>query len=159
MEFRIASSYPHQPLISALTTFYTLLLDLRYIPASVLRLPSTETGFHPPRSINHRAAFRHGFSIEAVNLAYQLPYLINDDYKIYGETTSLYYLIKSGEQIPEDNDEYNPQEQEAGEDSWEFAKDPTFQDRDDLFTNCNALVLTRGNVYGTELIYDLDKRM
>ncbi|KAH8807975.1 hypothetical protein F5884DRAFT_790612 [Xylogone sp. PMI_703] len=33
-----------------------------------------------------------------------------------------------------------------------------FQERDDLFKDRNALMLTRGHVYGTELIYDLDRR-
>ena len=41
---------------------------------------------------------------------------------------------------------------------WEYARDPTFQERDDMWTGSNILVLTRGHVYGTELLYDVDKR-
>ncbi|RFU26719.1 hypothetical protein B7463_g9607, partial [Scytalidium lignicola] len=157
MEFTLSPTYPHQPLISALTTFYTLLVDLCYIPASCLSLPLVKTGSHPPRSINHRAASRHGFSNEVIDLTYRIPYLTDDDYKIHGETNPLCYLVPPGKQIPGDEDEYNPLEQEEGEEQWEYAKDPTYQERDDLFKNRNALVLTRGNAYGTELIYDLDK--
>lgn len=61
------------------------------------------------------------------------------------------------QQIPAEDDDYTPREEEAGEEPWEYAKDPTYQERDDLFTDRHAFVLTRGNVYGTELIYDLIK--
>jgi hypothetical protein len=65
---------PHTPLISALTTFYTLLVDLRYIPASTLIRPSPQTQRHPRNSINRAAVAQNGFSDAAVELAYQIPY-------------------------------------------------------------------------------------
>jgi hypothetical protein len=43
-------------------------------------------------------------------------------------------------------------------DEWEFARDPTYQERDDMWTGSNILVLTRGHLYGTELLYDIDNR-
>lgn len=72
--------------------------------------------------------------------------MTNEDIKINYETTALSYLMRPGDE-------------RLDEDIWDFARDPTFQDRHDLWTGNDVLVLTRGNLYGMELIYDLDKRM
>ncbi|EFX06186.1 hypothetical protein CMQ_6507 [Grosmannia clavigera kw1407] len=55
---------------------------------------------------------------------------------------------------PEDVDD----PQGEGADPWEYAHDPTFVENDNFWTRNKALLLTRGWVYGTHLIYDLDKR-
>ncbi|PTU19276.1 hypothetical protein P175DRAFT_0502801 [Aspergillus ochraceoroseus IBT 24754] len=149
---------PHNPLISALTTLYTLLVDLRYIPASTLVLPSSQTRRHPRNCINRSAAAQNGFSEEVIELAYQIPYIADEDYQVNYDTQPLCYLARVPEVSGEDNDKNNEPEEIEGEDAWEFARDPTFQDRLDLWTGHNILVLTRGGLYGVELIYDLDKQ-
>ncbi|KAF7128361.1 hypothetical protein CNMCM5793_003091 [Aspergillus hiratsukae] len=147
---------PHIPLISALTTFYTLLVDLRYVHPSWLIVPSAETGRHPPNSINEVAARQNGFNDSIIDLAYRIPYITDDDVHLHSETVPLRYLTRvKGEIQPLETDE------ERDEDlahEWEYARDPTFQERDDMWTGSNILVLTRGHVYGTELLYDVDKQ-
>ncbi|RFU33306.1 hypothetical protein B7463_g3025, partial [Scytalidium lignicola] len=157
----VISTNPHTPLISALTTFYTLLTDLCYVSPSDLVLPSITTRRHPPNTINRAAALRHGFSNAAVDLAYQIPYITSDSYEFDGSTVCLCYIIPPGKEIvpthgivPDDGIE----EDEVGEEPWDFARDPTYQERNDIFTGHNALMLTRGLLYGKELVYDLDKR-
>ncbi|OKL56819.1 hypothetical protein UA08_07964 [Talaromyces atroroseus] len=128
----------HNPLISALTTFYTLLVDLRYIPASTLILPSPQTQRHPRNSINHHAAAQNGFSKAAVQLACRLPYVTDEDYRLNYDTRSLCYLARvpnaSGGNHDDDEAEAEAEVEGEGEDAWEFARDPTFQDRSDLWT-------------------------
>lgn len=148
---------PHAPLISALTTFYSLLIDLRYLPASSLVLPPSQTRRYPHNSINREAATRNGFSDAAIELAYQIRYVTDTDYHLNYETRPLCYLAR----MPGTTSEWEKEtelEEGEGEDPWEYARDPTYQERDDLWTGSNALVLTQGAVYGKELIYDLDAR-
>ncbi|KAL6237123.1 hypothetical protein BDW75DRAFT_204737 [Aspergillus navahoensis] len=148
---------PHAPLISSLTTLYTLLVDLHYIPSSALIIPSP---CHPRNSINRIAATQNGFSEAAVDLAYQIPYITDDSYRLNYETRPLCYLARLPEAGEAQGQEKNDRELQdgEGEDEWEFARDPTFQERDDLWTGCDVLVLTRGDLYGRELIYDLEKK-
>ncbi|KAL3472713.1 hypothetical protein BJX99DRAFT_262031 [Aspergillus californicus] len=140
---------PHAPLVSSLTTLYTLLVDLHYVPSSALIIPSPR---HPRNCINRIAATQNGFSEAAVDLAYQIPYITDDSYRLNYETRPLCYLAR----LPEAGD--RELQDGEGEDAWEFARDPTFQERDDLWTGCDILVLTRGDLYGRELIYNLEKK-
>lgn len=146
----------HHAIISALSTFYTLLIDLRYFPASTLVLPSSQTGRHPRNSINNRAATLNGFSDAAIDLAYQIPYLTDEDIRLHYDTNAHCYLAHMPDTAAW-GDEVEPEEGE-GDDQWSFARDPTYQERDDLWMGRNVLVLTRGLLYGFELIYDLDSR-
>lgn len=83
----------HNALISALTTFYTLLVDLRYIPSSALIVPSSQTRRHPQNSINCRAAAQNGFSEAVIDLAYQIPCITDDYYRAYCETPFLLFFL------------------------------------------------------------------
>ena len=100
---------------------------------------------------------RHGFGDEAVELAYQMPYVTEVDYMLNYETGPLCYLIRAEEEIAQG--EYDEKVEEEGEFEWDFAKDPTYQERDDHHIGRKVLVLTRGNVHGFELIYDLERSM
>lgn len=150
----------HHPLISALTTFYNLLVDLRYIPASNLVHPP-QSRRYPITSINRNAARDNGFSDAAIELAYQIPYITDEDYKIHYETHPLCYLthvpdaLEYGEELKDEPEESLTSQ---GEFAWEFARDPPWQERDDLWIGRDVLVLTQGALYGTELIYDLSNR-
>ncbi|KAF7114203.1 hypothetical protein CNMCM5793_007781 [Aspergillus hiratsukae] len=75
-----------------------------------------------------------------------LPEIPEDVWTLYGERGE----IRTPE-TDEERDEDLP-------DEWEYARDPTFQERDDMWTGSNILVLTRGLVYGTELLYDVDNQ-
>ncbi|KAF7136771.1 hypothetical protein CNMCM5793_006240 [Aspergillus hiratsukae] len=85
---------PHKPLISALTTFYTLLVNLCYVHPSWLIVPSAETGRHPPNLINEVAARQNGFSDPIIDLAYRIPYITDDDVHLHSETVPLCYLTR-----------------------------------------------------------------
>ncbi|PWY83447.1 hypothetical protein BO70DRAFT_395889 [Aspergillus heteromorphus CBS 117.55] len=147
----------HKPLITALATFYTLLVDLRYIPPAWLIQPSPETGRHPTNLINAAAAARrNGFGPSAIDLAYQIPYIVDEDVKLNPDTQPLCYLTRLGGAVqPLSNSE---QRDADLADEWEYARDPTFQGRDDTWAGSNVLVLTRGQVYGVVLVYDIDER-
>ena len=106
---------PHRSVISALTTFYSLLVDPRCFPASAVSHPSASNGRHPAGSINRRSAMRNGFSDAAVELAYQIPYVIQEDYKLTYETTSLCYLRSVEEENAQGEVDKNVQEE--GEDA------------------------------------------
>lgn len=170
---------PHVPLITALTTLYQLLVDLGHVPALALVLPlPTESGQrrHPAYSINRAAAVENGFSDDVIELAYQIPYLPdNDDLELYFGTTSLCYLREDVVPIIDtDEEEDGEQNQPAppppqnlediddpegeGAYAWQYAHDPTCQGENDFWAGTKVLVLTHGHVYGSELIYDLDQR-
>ncbi|PYH91924.1 hypothetical protein BO71DRAFT_442851 [Aspergillus ellipticus CBS 707.79] len=153
---------PHQPLISALTTFYTLLIDLCYLPPSQLILPPENTARHAPNLINAHAATLNGFRPSTIDLAHQIPYITEDDIKLNAETQPLCYLTRRGGEIhPLRADEDQAAAAAAAvdlADEWEYARDPTFQDRDDMWCRFNILVLTRGQVYGSVLLYDVDNQ-
>lgn len=78
----------YDPLISSRTTLYTLLVNLRYIPSALIVLSPR----HPPNSISRVAATQNGFSKAAVDLAYQIPYIEDDSYRMNYETRPLCYL-------------------------------------------------------------------
>ena len=128
----------HAPLISALTTFYTLLADLHHYAPSAITLPPPQTGHYPAERIDTTAARENGFGPDATDLIAQLPFLTGADYLIAYDTQALSYL---------DDD---------GDDAFDFARDPTYQERTDLMEE-HLVVLTRGLMYGTELIYDTRK--
>ncbi|KAF7128707.1 hypothetical protein CNMCM5793_003558 [Aspergillus hiratsukae] len=116
----------HQPLISALTTFYTLLVDLCYVHPSWLIVPSAETGRHPPNSINEVAARRNGFNDSTINLAYRIPYVTDEDVHLHAETRLLCYLTRvKGEIQALETDE---ERDEDLADEWEFARDRHIRD-------------------------------
>ena len=126
---------PHAPLITALTTFYTLLADLHHYPPSAITLPPLPTGRYSGDRIDTDAARDNGFGPEAIDLLSQLPFLTDSDCQIAYDTQALNYL---------DDD---------AADAFDFARDPAYQERTDLMAEY-VVVLTRGLMYGTELIYD-----
>jgi len=102
-----ATSQPHAPLISLLTTFYTLLSDLRYyMPEKIAHPP------HPPDSINLEEAAEYNFTDpDALALLYQLPYLVlGSDRELLFNTPQQCYLGKHA--------------------NWETARDPTYGGED-----------------------------
>lgn len=143
----------HNPLISALNTYYKLLVDIRSVPESRLAFPSTDTGRHPSYAINNAAAAEHGFSNAIVDLTYQLPY-ITDNSLLTFETDSLSYLVSGAN----DEEKQLRLADGEGEEPWEWSRDPTYQERRHVWGGKNILVLTHGNAFGTELLYNLDER-
>ncbi|CAK7221064.1 hypothetical protein SEUCBS140593_004445 [Sporothrix eucalyptigena] len=174
----MVSPHAHLPLISALTTFYRLLVDLRHVPEAKLLEPSwpdeREDGWkrHPPHSINAAAARLHGFSDAAIDLAYRVPYVTEDYTYVFMETEAISYLRSSvatalesresshDEDEKMDLDNLTEEEDPFGEgmDGWDYARDPTYQERTDLWDGRDVLLLTIGHVYGTELVYDLERQ-
>ncbi|CAK7217384.1 hypothetical protein SBRCBS47491_003145 [Sporothrix bragantina] len=174
----MVSPHAHLPLISALTTFYRLLVDLRHVPEAKLLEPSwAHSGQaedaqvwkrHPPHSINAAAAHLHGFSDAAVDLAYHIPYITEDYTYIYMETEAISYLRSSVAKALEEEkegkladwDHYVEVKDPLGEgmDGWDYARDPTYQERTDLWAGRDVLLLTIGHIYGTELVYDLTRQ-
>lgn len=163
----MVAPHAHLPLISALTTLYSLLVDLRHVPASKLLKPSADYngGRHPPRSINAAAARLHGFSDAAVDLAYRIPYLTEDYTYIFMETESISYLRDSVASALEKDPKADmghlvEVDDPLGEgmDGWDYARDPAYQERTDLWEGRDVLLLTQGHVYGTELVYNLQRQ-
>ena len=108
----MTSSY--QALISALTTFYTLLADLHHYAHSAITIPPSQTGHYPAERIDIAAARDNGFGPDAIDLIAQLPLLTGADYRTAYDTQTLSYL---------DDD---------GDDAFDFARDPTYQERTHL---------------------------
>jgi hypothetical protein len=121
-------STPHQPLITALTTFYNLLASLRYIPADAIIYPPP--GGHT--NVDSEAAREAGFDDDAIAVMRLLPYLSEDveDYLIAKETRPRSYM---------------------NTDDMEAPRNPASADED---LPGYALTLTATNVDGYALIYD-----
>ena len=128
----------HAPLISLLTTFYNLLVDLRTFPPRELQL-----GPHPPDSVDVVAAAEWRFTDpEALDLLYQLPYIVSDsnhDHRLLYETSPLCYLGQCGDL------------------AFEIARDPNYQKRMDLIPP-HIINLTHAHNMGENLLYDVRAR-
>ena len=126
-------SNPHAPL-SLLTTFYTLLSDLRfYHPDKIAHPP------HPPDSINLEEAAEYGFTDpDALALLYQLPYLV------IGYDRELWYNAPHQCYVGDHAD-------------WETARDPTYLGNMDLIPR-HMVNLTSPLNSGVNLLYDVRRR-
>lgn len=136
-----ASPDRHATLISLFTTLYTILADQQYTP--------TTTIAHPPHlaSIIDAAAAKEAkfTSLSLLALLLRLPYLITDiEISLAYETLPLVYIN-------------NPADPDASASAFDFARDPAYQDRTDLFP-ADMLVLTRANNGGETLLYELETR-
>jgi len=133
---------PHAALISSLTTFYNVLTDLQYLPTQFLRPPP-----HSQTDFDITAATEAGFTnVEALALLTRLPFIIDGgtNYPLTYETEPLCYI--------------NTQEHTgASEEAFDFARDPTQQDRNDLIPD-GVINLTRAKTSGTSLIYDVQEK-
>jgi hypothetical protein len=128
-----ASSNPHAPLISLLTTFYTLLSDLRYYHPSHISHPP-----HPSDSIDFEEADEWNFTDpDALALLYHLPYLV------FGGDRDLYYETAERSFIRDPN--------------WETARDPTYLGNADLIPR-HMINLTAARNSGVNLLYDVRAR-
>ena len=125
-----ATSQPHAPLISLLTTFYTLLSDLRYHKAEQIAHPP-----HPSDSINLEEAAEYNFTDpDALALLYQLPYLvISGERELWFNTPNQCYLGKHA--------------------NWETARDPTYGG-EDLIPR-HMVNLTSPYNSGVNILYDV----
>jgi len=133
---------PHAALIRSLTTLYTLLTDLQYLPSLYIRHPP-----HASTAFDATAAVDAGFkNAEAFALLRRLPYVVNEGttFPLAYETEPLCYI----------NTQESPG---ASKEAFDFARDPTQQDRTDLMLD-GAINLTHAKNGGTSLIYDVKKK-
>jgi hypothetical protein len=131
--------YRHQPLITALITFYRTLSDLSYISPSDIISPSQQTGMHAPSAIDAARARHAGYNDEVIDLMYHLPYLSEEasDIQLASNTTKFSYLRQPGDE----------------DGVFEEGRDALSQGRQDVPPH--MLVLTWGQVYGTFVVYDV----
>lgn len=129
----------HANLIQALTEFYTLFVQLAYVPQSMLYTPDFIHGI--TKNFNASNALAAGFTPDAVHLMARLPYLDapGESLEIMPSTNSLSFV-----------DTENPDVSH-----YEGFRDIQDGGVDDLVPG-TTLRLTWQNIYGTILMYDTE---
>lgn len=127
----------HAPLITSMTSFYKLLIDMAYLAESDLILPDATTKRHKADAIDREAAKAAGFDDEVIELMYHLPYLreFYGEMPIAWETEHQSYLKDSVSDFTEQ-------------------RDPMWQGRNDIPSH--AMMITKGMRDGTVLVYDVN---
>jgi hypothetical protein len=124
----------YEPLVKLLTTFYDLLVDLQYIPASAIKLPP-----HSTDSFDLAEAAEWQFTdSDAMKLIQHLPYIVfsSGDYPLYHETYCLCYV------------------DETSDSPFEMTRDPTRLGRLDLIPP-HVINLTNAHNGGVNVLYNI----
>ncbi|KAI5467807.1 hypothetical protein BGZ63DRAFT_372180 [Mariannaea sp. PMI_226] len=141
---------PHANLFEALTEFYTLLVQLALVPASMLRFPDP---VNVSDDFNTEAALEAGFSAEAARLIATLPYVDlsidsqEEDIEINGffeimPSTQFVDLDRSGDMV-----------------AFEWLRDIDQDPYDDRKVPGTVIRLSVSDIYGTVLLYDTETRL